>query len=61
MHRGVSIDSVRAQAFEIPTDRPEADGTLEWNSTTFVLVEVSSGGETGLGYTYSGASIVETD
>ena len=58
MHPGVSIDSVRAQAFEIPTDRPEADGTLEWNSTTFVLVEVSSGGETGLGYTYSGASIV---
>ena len=56
MPQGVSIDSLRAQAFEIPTDRPEADGTMEWSSTTFVLVEVSSGGETGLGYTYSGAS-----
>ncbi len=50
---------MRAQAFEIPTDRPEADGTIGWNSTTLVLVEISGGGETGLGYTYSGASIVE--
>lgn len=58
MARGVSIDSVRAQAFEIPTDRPEADGTMQWNSTTLVLVEVAGGGETGLGYTYSATSIV---
>ena len=50
---------MRAQAFEIPTDKPEADGTIAWNSTTLVLVEISGGGETGLGYTYSGASIVE--
>jgi len=55
----VSIDGVRAQAFEIPTDKPEADGTIAWNSTTLVLVEVSGGGETGLGYTYSGTSILE--
>lgn len=59
MTAGVSIDSVRAQAFEIPTDKPEADGTIAWNSTTLVLVEISGGGETGVGYTYSGASIVE--
>jgi L-alanine-DL-glutamate epimerase-like enolase superfamily enzyme len=58
MTAGVSIDSVRAQAFEIPTDKPEADGTIAWNSTTLVLVEISGGGETGVGYTYSGASIV---
>jgi L-alanine-DL-glutamate epimerase-like enolase superfamily enzyme len=59
MTAGVSIDSVRAQAFEIPTDKPEADGTIAWSSTTLVLVEISGGGGTGLGYTYSGASIVE--
>ena len=59
MTAGVSIDSMRAQAFEIPTDKPEADGTIAWNSTTLVLVEISGGGETGIGYTYSGASIVE--
>jgi hypothetical protein len=41
MTAGVSIDSVRAQAFEIPTDKPEADGTIAWNSTTLELVEVS--------------------
>ena len=59
MRPEVSIDSVRAQAFEIPTDKPEADGTIGWNSTTLVLVEVSGGGEVGSGYTYSSASIVD--
>ena len=55
----VSIDSVRAQAFEIPTDKPEADGTISWNSTTLIVVEVSGGGRTGVGYTYSSASIMD--
>ena len=59
MTAGVSIDGVRVQAFEIPTDKPEADGTIAWNSTTLVLVEISGGGEIGVGYTYSGASVVE--
>ena len=59
MKSEVSIDSVRAQAFEIPTDKPEADGTISWNSTTLVLVEISGGGKIGIGYTYSSASIVE--
>jgi L-alanine-DL-glutamate epimerase-like enolase superfamily enzyme len=54
----IPIDGVRAQAFEIPTDRPEADGTIGWSSTTLVVVEISAGGKTGLGYTYSGACIV---
>src|SRR4051794_36056022 len=59
MTAGVLIEGVHAQAFEIPTDKPEADGTIAWNSTTLVLVEISGGGEIGVGYTYSGASIVE--
>jgi L-alanine-DL-glutamate epimerase-like enolase superfamily enzyme len=53
------IERVEARAFRIPTDKPEADGTIEWDSTTLVLVEVQGGGKIGLGYTYSGASIVE--
>ncbi len=53
----VPIQSVRAQAYTVPTDRPEADGTIAWNSTTLVLVEVEGGGRVGLGYTYSGACI----
>jgi L-alanine-DL-glutamate epimerase-like enolase superfamily enzyme len=54
----VPIRSVRAQAYTVPTDGPEADGTIAWKSTTFVLVEVEAGGRTGLGYTYASACIV---
>ena len=36
MRVNVPIEKVRAQAFTIPTDKPEADGTIAWNSTTLV-------------------------
>ena len=50
------VDGVTATVYEIPTDRPEADGTLAWSSTTLVIARVTAGGRTGLGYTYgSGA------
>jgi len=53
---GPSVASVTAEAYEIPTDRPEADGTLSWSSTTLVIARVTAGGRTGPGYTYgSGA------
>ena len=58
MKAEIPIRSVRAQAYTVPTDQPEADGTIAWNSTTLVLVEVEGGGKTGLGYTYSGGCIV---
>src|SRR5690242_3398691 len=51
------IDRISATAYEIPTDAPEADGTLRWNKTTLVVANVSAAGRTGLGYTYSDASI----
>ena len=47
------VTAVRAAAYEIPTDAPESDGTLEWNSTVLVICEVDAGGVTGLGYTYA--------
>jgi L-alanine-DL-glutamate epimerase-like enolase superfamily enzyme len=50
---------MRVHAFEIPTDEPESDGTLEWDSTTVVVVEIDSAGHTGLGYTYADASVAE--
>jgi L-alanine-DL-glutamate epimerase-like enolase superfamily enzyme len=53
----IPIGKVRACAFTIPTDRPETDGTIAWNSTTMILVEVSGGNLVGLGYTYASASI----
>jgi L-alanine-DL-glutamate epimerase-like enolase superfamily enzyme len=59
--RGASqapVDALRAAAYRIPTDAPEADGTFAWDATTLVTVEVDAAGETGIGYTYSDASIV---
>ncbi len=47
------IERVAVAAYTVPTDAPESDGTLEWHSTTMVVVEVQAGGERGLGYTYS--------
>ncbi|MGA7807575.1 enolase C-terminal domain-like protein [Bradyrhizobium sp.] len=59
MKPDVSIEAVRAQAFTIPTDKPEADGTISWDSTTLVLVEIRGGGKVGLGYTYASGAIVK--
>ena len=50
------VERVAARAFRIPTDAPEADGTLAWHATTLVVAEVSAGGMTGLGYTYAGTA-----
>jgi L-alanine-DL-glutamate epimerase-like enolase superfamily enzyme len=47
------IDDLRVSSYTIPTESPEADGTYEWDSTTIVIVEVTGGGKTGLGYTYA--------
>ena len=46
------VDRVEAFARTIPTDQPESDGTLEWDSTTIVVVRVFAGDAVGLGYTY---------
>jgi L-alanine-DL-glutamate epimerase-like enolase superfamily enzyme len=57
------IESVLATAYTVPTDRPESDGTLEWDATTIVVVEVAGGGERGLGYSYThqaAADVVNT-
>ena len=41
-----------AAAYTVPTDAPEADGTLAWDSVTLVLAQVRAGGEQGIGWTY---------
>ncbi|WP_329332860.1 mandelate racemase [Streptomyces sp. NBC_00663] len=38
--------------YTVPTDAPEADGTLSWDSTTIVITEVTAGDATGTGWTY---------
>jgi len=47
-----TIDSAEASVFTVPTDAPEADGTLTWDSTTMVLVQVRAGDVSGIGWTY---------
>lgn len=52
----VPVERVSARVFTVPTDAPEADGTLSWDSTTVVLVQASACGHTGLGYSYAAAA-----
>ncbi|MEU7428749.1 enolase C-terminal domain-like protein [Streptomyces sp. NPDC040750] len=47
------VERVDTAVFTVPTDAPEADGTLSWSSTTLVLATVRCGDITGLGYTYA--------
>src|SRR5690554_2605566 len=47
------IDRASVAAYRIPTEEPESDGTLEWDSTTLVLVELGAAGEEALGYSYA--------
>jgi L-alanine-DL-glutamate epimerase-like enolase superfamily enzyme len=51
-----AVEALDVSAYTIPTDAPESDGTLEWDATTLVLVEVHGAGETGLGFTYAAAA-----
>jgi L-alanine-DL-glutamate epimerase-like enolase superfamily enzyme len=52
------VEKVEVSAYTIPTDTPEGDGTLSWDSTTLVLCEIHAGGLAGLGYTYGNKAIV---
>ncbi|MGW2422693.1 enolase C-terminal domain-like protein [Streptomyces sp. NPDC001709] len=51
-----TVDDVDTAVYTVPTDAPEADGTLAWDRTTLVLATVRSGTTTGLGYTYAPAA-----
>lgn len=53
MVQDAPISRVSARSFRIPTDAPEADGTIAWNATTLVVAEIEAGGRTGIGYTYA--------
>ncbi len=55
----MQVEQIQARAFTIPTDRPESDGTLEWDSTTIVVVAAHAAGKVGLGWTYGHKAIAE--
>ena len=50
----MKIASVDTTVFRIATDRPEADGTIAWDHTTVVVVELATtDGLRGIGWTYA--------
>ena len=53
MRVDAAIEKLTVSAYTIPTDLPESDGTLAWDKTTLVLVELQGGGANGLGYSYA--------
>ena len=50
---GPEVTALDAAVYVIPTDAPEADGTLTWDRTTMMLVTARAGGEQGLGWSYT--------
>ena len=53
---GPEVTALDAAVYVIPTDFPEADGTLTWDKTTMVLVTAQAGGERGIGWSYTAAA-----
>jgi len=55
----VPIKRIEVSTYTVPTDFPESDGTLEWDSTTLVLVQAAAGDKIGLGYTYANSATAD--
>ena len=47
------VERLEVSAYTVPTETPEADGTLAWRETTLVLVRVSACGAEGMGYSFA--------
>jgi L-alanine-DL-glutamate epimerase-like enolase superfamily enzyme len=56
---GVPVERLDVSAYTVPTDAPESDGTLQWDSTTIVVVEAQGGDRRGIGYSYTHAAAAE--
>jgi L-alanine-DL-glutamate epimerase-like enolase superfamily enzyme len=53
---GPVVAGLDAAVYVVPTDAPEADGTLAWDKTTLVLVTARAGGQQGIGWSYTAAA-----
>ncbi|MDQ6900306.1 MAG: mandelate racemase, partial [Candidatus Dormibacteraeota bacterium] len=52
--------TLKTSLYTVPTDRPEADGTIAWDTTTALLVQAEGrDGGTGLGFAYTTAGAEE--
>lgn len=52
------VEWLEAAAYTIPTDAPESDGTLSWDSATLVVVRAHAARHIGIGYTYAAPAAV---
>ncbi|MFF7158923.1 enolase C-terminal domain-like protein [Streptomyces sp. NPDC008139] len=60
VHAGApAVSAVETACYTVPTESPEADGTLTWDTTTLVTVQVTAAGATGLGWTYGSPAVAE--
>jgi L-alanine-DL-glutamate epimerase-like enolase superfamily enzyme len=61
LHKKVEVDlrNLQVYTYKVPTSQPESDGTYQWDHTTAIVVEVTAGGNTGLGLTYGSESIAD--
>jgi len=50
------VRDITTAVYVIPTDAPEADGTLAWDKTTMVVASVRAGTARGIGWTYAAAA-----
>jgi L-alanine-DL-glutamate epimerase-like enolase superfamily enzyme len=48
-----AVERLDVFARTIPTEEPESDATLDWDSTTIVVVQAHAADAVGLGYTYT--------
>jgi L-alanine-DL-glutamate epimerase-like enolase superfamily enzyme len=53
---GPTVREITTAVYVIPTDAPEADGTLTWDATTMVVACAHAGAATGTGWTYGAAA-----
>jgi L-alanine-DL-glutamate epimerase-like enolase superfamily enzyme len=56
---GPEITALDTAAYVVPTDAPEADGTLTWDKTTMVVVRAKAGNERGIGWSYTAAAAAD--
>ncbi len=51
--RDHASDALESRVRTVPTDQPEAEGTLERDAATTVIAELRSGAHSGIGYIYA--------
>ncbi len=59
IHYDIRIDQLDVTTYRVPTDLPESDGTLTWDHTDIVVVEVKTGESIGLGWSYASKATAE--